>query len=112
MMPQLHLTADKREIKDFPKLPSSTSFINKMLHGKPKQKGALVAAPKSGTSVSAAGVNAHRELGKPGTMSLRRSQRRGKQRVNPDEIYQRLFTLRLFMNAQASWLHNPEVASG
>jgi hypothetical protein len=26
-MEQLHLTADKREIKDFPKLPSATSFI-------------------------------------------------------------------------------------
>jgi len=26
---QLHLTADKREIKDFPKLPSATSFIRK-----------------------------------------------------------------------------------
>jgi len=24
---QLHITADKREIKDFPKLPSATSFI-------------------------------------------------------------------------------------
>ena len=26
---QLHMTADKREIKDFPKLPSATSFIRK-----------------------------------------------------------------------------------
>ena len=26
-----HLTADKREIKDFPKLPSATSFIRKTL---------------------------------------------------------------------------------
>jgi hypothetical protein len=26
-----HLTADKREIKDFPKLPSATSFIRKPL---------------------------------------------------------------------------------
>jgi len=28
---QLHITADKREIKDFPKLPSATSFIRKTL---------------------------------------------------------------------------------
>jgi len=28
---QLHLTADKREIKDFPKLPSATSFSRKTL---------------------------------------------------------------------------------
>jgi len=77
-----------------------------------EQISGLVGAPKSGTSVSATGVNDHRELGKPGTTSLQRNQPRGKQRVNPDEIYQRLFTLRLFMNAQASWLHNPEVASG
>jgi len=27
----LRLTADKREIKDFPKLPSATSFIRKPL---------------------------------------------------------------------------------
>jgi len=27
----LHLTADKKEIKDFPKLPSATSFIRKPL---------------------------------------------------------------------------------
>jgi hypothetical protein len=27
----LHLTADKREIKDFPKLPLATSFIRKTL---------------------------------------------------------------------------------
>jgi hypothetical protein len=27
-----HLTADKREIKDFPKLPSATSFIRKTLY--------------------------------------------------------------------------------
>jgi len=26
-----HTTADKREIKDFPKLPSATSFIRKTL---------------------------------------------------------------------------------
>jgi len=28
----LRLTADKREIKDFPKLPSATSFIRKPLY--------------------------------------------------------------------------------
>jgi len=28
---QLRLTADKREIKDFPKLPSAASFIRKTL---------------------------------------------------------------------------------
>ena len=28
----LRLTADKREIKDFPKLPSATSFIRKTLY--------------------------------------------------------------------------------
>jgi len=28
---QLHITADKREIKDFPKFPSATSFIRKTL---------------------------------------------------------------------------------
>jgi len=28
---QLHLTADKKEIKDFPKLPLATSFIRKPL---------------------------------------------------------------------------------
>ena len=27
-----HITADKREIKDFPKLPSETSFIRKTLY--------------------------------------------------------------------------------
>ena len=27
-----HLTADKREIKDFPKLPSATSFIRETLY--------------------------------------------------------------------------------
>ena len=27
-----HITADKREIKDFPKLPSATSFIRKTLY--------------------------------------------------------------------------------
>jgi hypothetical protein len=32
---QLHLTADKREIKDFPKLPSATSFIRKTLYDMP-----------------------------------------------------------------------------
>jgi len=30
-MNKLRLTADKREIKDFPKLPSATSFIRKTL---------------------------------------------------------------------------------
>jgi len=30
---KLHITADKREIKDFPKLPSATSFIRKTLWG-------------------------------------------------------------------------------
>jgi len=44
-------------------------------------------------------------------MSLQRNQRRGKQRVNADETYQRLFSLRLFMNAQATWLYNPEVSA-
>ena len=29
---QLRLTADKREINDFPKLPSATSFIRKTLY--------------------------------------------------------------------------------
>ena len=29
--PSGHITADKREIKDFPKLPSATSFIRKTL---------------------------------------------------------------------------------
>jgi len=28
---ELHITADKREIKDFPKLPSATSFIRQTL---------------------------------------------------------------------------------
>jgi len=28
---RLRITADKREIKDFPKLPSATSFIRKTL---------------------------------------------------------------------------------
>jgi len=28
---ELHITTDKREIKDFPKLPSATSFIRKSL---------------------------------------------------------------------------------
>ena len=27
-----HITADKREIKDFPKLPSATSFIHETLY--------------------------------------------------------------------------------
>ena len=31
-MKRLCLTADKREIKDFPKLPIATSFICKMLY--------------------------------------------------------------------------------
>jgi len=30
-MPQQQITADKREIKGFPKLPSATSFIRKTL---------------------------------------------------------------------------------
>jgi len=30
--PMGHITADKREIKDFPKLPSATSFIRKTLY--------------------------------------------------------------------------------
>jgi len=30
--PPHRLTADKREIKDFPKLPSATSFIRKPLY--------------------------------------------------------------------------------
>jgi len=29
---KLHITADKREIKDFPKLPSATSFIRGTLY--------------------------------------------------------------------------------
>jgi len=29
--PSGHITADKSKIKDFPKLPSTTSFIRKML---------------------------------------------------------------------------------
>jgi len=29
---RLRITADKREIKDFPKLPSATSFIHKPLY--------------------------------------------------------------------------------
>jgi len=32
-MAQLHIAADKREIKDFPKLPPATSFILKKLCG-------------------------------------------------------------------------------
>jgi len=32
-MAQLHIAADKREIKDFPKLPPATSFIRKKLCG-------------------------------------------------------------------------------
>ena len=31
LAPLGHLTADKREIKDFPKLPSATSFIREAL---------------------------------------------------------------------------------
>jgi len=31
--PWRRLTADKREIKDFPKLPSATSFIRRTLYG-------------------------------------------------------------------------------
>jgi hypothetical protein len=30
-----HITADKREIKDFPKLPLATSFICKLLYAMP-----------------------------------------------------------------------------
>jgi len=30
--PSGHITADKRKIKDFPKLPSATSFIRKTLY--------------------------------------------------------------------------------
>ena len=30
---KFHLTADKREIKDFPKLPSATSFTPGMIYG-------------------------------------------------------------------------------
>jgi len=30
--PSGHITTDKREIKDFPKLPSVTSFISRMLY--------------------------------------------------------------------------------
>jgi len=30
--PQRQITADKKEIKDFPKLPSATSFIRKALY--------------------------------------------------------------------------------
>jgi len=30
--PSGHITADKREIKDFPKLPSATSFIRQTLY--------------------------------------------------------------------------------
>jgi len=33
----LRLTADKREIKDFPKLPSTTSFICKTLSSTARQ---------------------------------------------------------------------------
>jgi len=36
-----HLTADKREIKDFPKLPSATSFIRKPLDEIGKKKGGI-----------------------------------------------------------------------
>jgi|GEM_PF-5196026 hypothetical protein len=32
MKPSLHITLDKREIKDFPKLSSATSFISKTLY--------------------------------------------------------------------------------
>jgi hypothetical protein len=31
IMATLHITADKKEITDFPKLPSATSFIRKPL---------------------------------------------------------------------------------
>ncbi len=31
--PSGHITADKKEIRDFPKLPSVTSFIRKTLSG-------------------------------------------------------------------------------
>jgi len=33
--PSGHITADKRGIKDFPKLPSATSFIRKTLYAMP-----------------------------------------------------------------------------
>jgi hypothetical protein len=33
--PSGHITVDKREIKDFPKLPSATSFIRKTLYEMP-----------------------------------------------------------------------------
>jgi len=40
--PSGHITADKREIKDFPKLPSATSFIRRTLYERigqiPKEK--------------------------------------------------------------------------
>jgi hypothetical protein len=34
---ELRTTADKREIKDFPKLPSATSFIRDALYAMPRQ---------------------------------------------------------------------------
>ncbi len=34
---KLHLTADKREIKDFPKLPSATSFIHQNIIAYPRK---------------------------------------------------------------------------
>ena len=36
--PSHRLTADKREIRDFPKLPSATSFIPKTLYAMPKRQ--------------------------------------------------------------------------
>jgi len=48
-----------------------------------QQFSGLVGAPKSGTSVSAAGVNDHRGWGTPGTISLQHNQRRGKQAIAP-----------------------------
>jgi hypothetical protein len=47
------------------------------------QNSGLFGAPKSGTSVSAAGVNDHRELGTPRTISLQRNHRRGKRAITP-----------------------------
>jgi hypothetical protein len=47
------------------------------------QNGGLFGAPKSGTSVSAVGVNAHRELGTPHTISLQHNQRRGREALAP-----------------------------
>jgi hypothetical protein len=37
LAPPGHITTDKREIKDFPKLPSATFLIRKMLYAVPKK---------------------------------------------------------------------------